>query len=449
MELMILAFLALNQIAELRTSAVFFSGASKRELQIQDQILYPYHEGFSVPRGLWFSSSLFFSVLDEPYDGFWYKITAEPFFSYPERNPLFLHRFSSKVRYRFLAIEAGKDTIKLGPGVHNSLLLSHNVKPQRFITPKIESLELPCIGDVCLGALNIMSGFVFVEDRNYRFPDPTFWIMSVSWEVSSLMLGASRIIGFGGEGGWKPKTLKDHIDLFTARYENASGVCDRIQDEGERAKCVEFWLSRDTNQMAQIFGVVRFSELYPFDELAVYFEHGGDDLVACWQVEDVSLKKCLPIPFALTDTGLIVGVHAVFRDGWTLQAEYTWFNKVRMFYYHSRYPMVVSGRYTGAHTGPLSNDIWLKVVKDLDGLYVGGVFHITSRWFGYGAQQEKIFEFGPRVSLDMDDGSKTLGFSPTIYVVRNPDLQTDPFRPNIRPGTFVDLSLALVFITRF
>jgi len=450
----VLLFYFISQVFEIRSNISFFSGNSKRTLGLQDQILYPAYEGFFLSRGMNLNNSVFFAfVLDSDVSA---KIVAEPFFSYPrQEEPIYLHRFSSSLGYKFFFIEGGKDTISLGPGVHNSLLLSRNIRPQNFFALKIKDLELPCIGNFCLGALSFTTGFIFADDDSYKFPDPTFWIMSFSWDIWALRLGASRIIGFGGKGGWKPKNLKDYFDLFTAKYENAIGVCDWIQDEQEKKRCYDYWSSRDTNQVAEVFGVVKFSEIMKnfgvelFEDLSGYFEYGGDDIVACWQVEDKRIKSCFPSPFGFTDAGWVVGLQGITRNDWLFQIEYTWFNKMRKFYAHSNYPMVVNGKYLGAHNGPLSDDIWIKVAKNLYGLYVGGVFHFTSRWSGLYQIQEKTYEFGPRISFDFDGDSKTLGFSPTIYIVKNPDSGDNPFEPNFRIGTFVDFSISFVFISRF
>lgn len=450
---LISAFLVISQLAEFRSNITFFSGNSKKKFYIQDQILYPAYEGFSVSRGLNFYNSVFF-LLSTPEDqDFQWRLVAEPFFSYPspDSDPLFLHRFSSKLRYKFLAIEGGKDTISLGPGVHNSLLLSHNIRPQNFITPKIENLELPCIGEFCLGSINFLTGFIFSQDETQKFANPTFWIMSFSWDILIFHLGASRIIGFGGKGGWKPKTIKDYFDLFTAKYENAIGTCDWIQDEAEKQKCYDYWIQRDTNQVAQVFGVIKFSELLQdsFEEFSGYFEYGGDDLVACWQVEDRSIKSCFPLPFGFTDAAWVVGLQAITHNQWLFQIEYTWFNKMRKFYAHGNYPMTLKGRYLGAHSGPLSDDVWIKIAKGIDGFYIGGNFHYTSRWSGLYNIQEKIYEFGVRFSVDLNGDTNTIGLSPTIYVINNSDVGTNPFEPNFRLGKFVDFSIAFVFISRF
>lgn len=439
---------------EFRTNSTFFSGNAKKSIFLQDQILYPSYEGFRLSKGLnIFNSVLFFFGAGDEKNGI--KILAEPFVSFPrQESNLFLHRFSTHLQYGVLYLSGGKDNLTLGPGIHNSILLSHNLSPQNHAWGGIKNLKLPCLGNFCFGDVSALGGILFIDDVNYKYPDPNFLVMRFDWEIYFLRLGASRIIAFGGKGGVKPKTFRDYIDLFTARLENASGLCRDIQDEAERRKCEEYWLSRDTNQAAEFFGVVDFSKIIPsnvFEELFGYFEYAGDDIVACWQVEDVKIIKCLPIPFRLAVNGWVVGFGGK-RENISFNAEYTWFNKSRAFYAHHNYPLAVKGSYTGAHTGPFSDDVWLKFSYSFfSDMIFGFRFHFFRRWkrdSDSSQVQEKVFEFGPQFAVDLDD-STTLGISLVLYYFQNPDLSSLPFSYQPKFGNFLDFSLSLFFSYRY
>ncbi len=450
-----IAIVLISQVSvELRNNVTFYSGNGKDRLGIQDQILFPEFEGFSIRKGFNFKNSVLVGIeLGDEKIGT--RIISEPFISYPpERESLYLHRFLSQFRYRFISVSGGRDTIQLGPGIHNSLLISHNIPPQDFVSFEIKELELPCLGDFCFGSIYLLTGLIFVNDRTHPFRNPKIIPMRFDWEIYFLKFGASRTIMFNGEGGYSPKSLRNYIDLFTAKYENATALCEGL-DELEKRKCVDYWLSRDTNQMAEVFGVVNFSDLLNyfgvgyFDELRGYFEYGADDIITCWQVEDVSLKRCLPIPWSFTDVAWIVGLIGRTRK-FGFVAEYTWTNKIRPFYDHHGYPMRVLEYYTGEHAGPFSDDLWVKFIRNFEGWYLALRFHYVRRWAGEGYDlQEKIYEFGPQVAFDFDGGSKTLGLSLTGYLMINPDISPDPFVPRFLRGRFFNVSLSLFFASRF
>jgi hypothetical protein len=460
-----LLFLVLSSIilsefrlgAEMRNSLAFFSGNGKKAIFLQDQILFPNYEGFKLSQGLNSYNSILFGIIygDEDMHT---KILAEPFFSLPRYEPIFLHRFSFDTKLKYFVISGGKDSLSLGPGIHNSLLLSHNIEPQKFISGQIKNLPLPCIGDFCFGDISGLLGLVFVSDEMYKFQNPNFLIMKFEWGISFLRLGANRIIAFGGKGGVKPKTFQDYIDLFTGRLENASGICKYEQDEEKKNRCWEYWVSRDTNQAAGFYLVANMAQILNslglelFDDFALYYEYAGDDIVACWQVEDKAEgMKCFPIPFKLTDIAWLGGVSGKIGKI-SFATEYTFTNRSRPFYAHHNYPLSVMGMYTGAHAGPFSNDLWAKISGEiLDGFYLGGRFHFTKRWNEKGSSpqdQERVYEFGPILAIDLDESS-TAGLSAGFFLFENPDISSNPFQKQLRKGRFFDLSFSLFFSMRF
>ncbi len=443
--------------AEMRSSLAFFSGNGKKAIFLQDQILFPNYEGFKLSKGLNSYNSILFGIIYGDEDKYT-KISAEPFFSLPRYEPIFLHRFSFETKIKYFIISGGKDSLSLGPGIHNSILLSHNIEPQKFISGQIKNLPLPCIGDFCFGDISGLLGLVFFSDETYKFPNPNLIIMRFDWGISFLRLGANRIIAFGGKGGVKPKTFQDYIDLFTGRLENASGICKYETDEEKKKECWEYWVSRDTNQAAGFYIVSNIGQILNsfgfefFDEIVLYYEYAGDDIVACWQVEDKTEgKKCFPIPFKLTDIAWLGGISGKIGKI-SFVAEYTLTNRSRPFYAHHNYPLSVMGIYTGAHTGPFSNDLWTKISGEiLDGFYLGARFHFTRRWNEKGStsgEQEKVYEFGPILAIDLDETS-TAGVSAGIFLFENPDISSNPFQKKLRKGKFLDFSFSLFFSTRF
>ncbi len=443
--------------AEIRNSLAFFSGNGKKAIFLQDQILFPNYEGFRLSKGLNSYNSILFGIIYGDEDSHT-KILAEPFFSLPRYEPIFLHRFSFETKIKYFIISGGKDSLSLGPGIHNSILLSHNIEPQKFISGQIKNLPLPCIDNFCFGDVSGLLGLIFVSDPNYKFPDPNFLIMRFEWGISFLRVCVNRIIAFGGKGGSKPRTFQDYIDLFTGRLENASGICKYEEDEAKQQECLQYWMSRDTNQAAGFYLITNIGKILDnfgieiFDELVGYYEYAGDDIVACWQVEDKAEgMKCFPVPFKLTDIAWLSGLSGKMGR-LSFIAEYAWTNKTRPFYAHHNYPLSVMGMYTGAHTGPFSNDFWTKISGELlDGFYVGGRFHFTIRWNEKGStsgEQERVYEFGPILAIDLDETS-TVGASAGIFLFENPDESSYPFQKKLRKGKFLDFSFSLFFSTRF
>ncbi len=448
--------------AEFRNSVSYFSGNSRSFFRVQDHILFPLYEGFYIKSGFNLMNSVLFVFMSSENDENGLKVIAEPFFSQPEKK-LYLHRFFSGFRYGILGLYGGRETVKLGPGIHNSLLLSHNISPQDFVALELKDISLPCPFGFCLGKLTAFASILFVNDESQKFPNPNFFLTRLDWKISFLQLGAQRIIAFDGRGGFFPKTFQDFLDLLTARVENAIGICEKKEDEKERQECINYWSARDTNQAAGVFGIVSFDNMlrtlgfYPdqflFSELEGYFEYAGDDIIACWQVEDRDFTDCFPIPFGLTDVAWVVGMRGK-SDQISFILEYTWTNKIRKFYAHGNYPLVVRKLYTGAHTGPLSDDIWLKVVWSpggiifIDEINLAGRFHFTRRWAQY-EKQEKIFEFGPQITFDFDDKMRTFGFSFNLILSENPDEYKDPFSPYLREGKFTDILISVFFSSRF
>jgi hypothetical protein len=77
----------------MRNSLAFFSGNGKKAIFLQDQILFPNYEGFKLSQGLNSYNSILFGIIYGDEDTHT-KILAEPFFSLPRYEPIFLHRFS-------------------------------------------------------------------------------------------------------------------------------------------------------------------------------------------------------------------------------------------------------------------------------------------------------------------------------------------------------------------
>jgi hypothetical protein len=262
------------------------------------------------------------------------------------------------------SLKLGRDSVRLGPGYHGSLLLDDNATPLDLWDLRTEEpLFLP-------GFLSELGGFRFrmltayLSDPNPSAPDPRYvrrrppgepvedaglWAMRLSYHPSSwLDLGLSRTALFGGKGRQTYRTPKDWWKLFSGTDENVR--------PGEDPRY-------DNDQFTAVDLTVRFpflNGLGPLKGGKFYWEYAGTDLIAKWKKTEVDSWA----PVQLNDVANLGGVY--FSTGVTdLRVEYA--TTSPPFYNHHVYSQgyTYRGHPLGHHLGPDGRDVFFQVARYL------------------------------------------------------------------------------------
>ena len=443
--------LVFGVFGEIRTNFSFWSGNSKDRFFLTDEIQYPAYEGFELRKGANLKS-LFFSSVQVVNENFRTELVSEVGANFPSERPdnFYLHRFRGTTRFHFFEFSAGKDSLILGPALHNPTIVSKFVPPQKFFAVSLGKSRIPYVGQWFLSFGNI-----FATDTPGRFKNPNFTFMTVEWTppfLEFLSLGAERLLAWGGEGGFKPSNLRDVWDLFTARLENAVGVCYEIQDKEERQKCIEYWRSRDTNQMVGIYitaDIRKLFDLFRFEGFGVekgffYFEYSADDIRACWQVEDRDMP-CFPLPVEFLAIVKAIGGYLTFENEISFLFEFSLSR--RAVYTHGNYPLYISDRPLGMHTGRYSWDIWSKFIFKLGNFFFSVGPHITRRWLSEGLTPESLVELQLATAYDISE-YQTVSFSLVPMIFENPNTGTLSYG-NFKKGRFFDIIVSVFYSRRF
>ncbi|HSH71005.1 MAG TPA: capsule assembly Wzi family protein, partial [Deferrisomatales bacterium] len=258
------------------------------------------------------------------------------------------------------SLKIGRDSERLGPGYHGSLLLDDNAPTMDLVRIRTEEpLFLP-------GKLASLGGFRFMvfnatlNDDNPSPPDPRYGggagaiqnpyllAMRFSYHPTSwLDLGLSRAILYGGRGRETYDTPRDYWELFTATNENV------FKGESQRY---------DNDQYAAMDATVRFPGLNgvgPLKGGKVYYETGGTDLFASWQGDQTGI---LPIQFANRAHlagGYLTTAVTDFRAEYAIAGP-SW-------YQHHQYPQGYSfrGRPLGHFMGPDAFSYYFEIGRHL------------------------------------------------------------------------------------
>lgn len=203
------------------------------------------------------------------------------------------------------SFKVGRDTIRLGPGYHGSLLLDDNAPPLDLWGIRTEEpLFLP-------GWFSNLGGFrlwlfnAYLNDSNPEpvdarygsgvkpIHDPRLLGMRFSYHPTYWFdLGFSRAIMYGGKGREAYNSPKDWWELFSASHENVR--------PGESHRY-------DNDQYASFDATLRLpflNGLGPLKAGKVYWEHGGTDLNAPWQGDGWGI-----LIIDLTNTANIAGLY--------------------------------------------------------------------------------------------------------------------------------------------
>ena len=463
--MLVLLLLLLNY----EIGAQFFSnlsllgGGIREKIPLTDEILFPKFEGLTLSKGVNSKSSLEFFVLEES-DAVFFSTFSDILLSYPTTDyetGIILHKLNLKTNLKFLSFSFGKDNVTLGQGGHNRIILSDFIPPQRFARVELGKDKVPYIG-----WLYFTFGLLFINDESqvqiYKNPKSLF--LRFEWTTPPypiLTVGASKISNYGGVGGREPKGLKEWFDFITARLENALKLCEGKTGK-EYEQCREEMERYNYNQAAawdvslDIKELLTLFDSYFLKEGRIYLEHGGDDIAACWQVEDVDFP-CFPVPFRFFFPATIFGFYFLTDKNLGLSFEYsrTLDKNKRLWYSHSAYPLAVSSRYFGLHTGPDSDDFFSRLVY-MKGDISGSLrFHFTRIGVNQGKGQgegehgpQNTIEVGGSIGFDIDKRN-TFGVSLNYFHVDNLNTSQNPFGFSFTKRKSDEFLISTFFLTKF
>lgn len=186
-------------------------------------------------------------------------------FSYRLQNKnlggLRFKEISAKISRWGMSFEYGKKNTWIGNGYYGSLLLSNNAEPFQMIKFQTERpIRVRYIGEFDYKFINGWLGDkwfdLFAHRVTYR---PASWFE----------FGLNQVIKYHGNFKWY-----EFFHLMTAKDANASAA-----DNPE--------IAANTDMMASLDIKIRFNflgrMLYPVTDGGMYFEYGGEDILAYWQ----------------------------------------------------------------------------------------------------------------------------------------------------------------------
>ncbi len=195
-----------------------------------------------------------------------------------------LYRAYLKLRLWKLSLQAGKDTVHLGPGEY-ALLLSSHAEPFPLLKVQTErSLKL-------LGGWDFVFVRGWLRERRRDRSDPNILAIRVVWKpVNFLEIGATRTALYGGEG--RPAyRLLDYPKMIIGTEDNVPYSRYDVESYG----AVDFTLYLPLHRIVK--GVRTFK---------VYYQEGGTDIIAWWQKEDRG-EFYPPFGFKLLSIGYVAG----------------------------------------------------------------------------------------------------------------------------------------------
>ncbi len=224
-----------------------------------------------------------------------------------------LHRAYAKLRFSRFSIQAGNDSVHIGPGEYSLILSSHS---EPFPMVKFQTEE----------PINILGEWNFVFLRGWLFEkrkdrdNPSLMALRVVWKPAYFLeLGGTRASLFGGEG--RPDyRLDEYLKVFSGVEENIP--FSRYDTDAYGAWDITIYLPvRKLIPTAKV--------------LKVYYQEAGTDLLAFWQKEDQG-EFPLPFGFRLLHRGYITGAMlGLKKDIIRVEMERTG----RAWYVHHLYPV--------------------------------------------------------------------------------------------------------------
>lgn len=188
-----------------------------------------------------------------------------------------------KMKFSKFSVEAGKDSVDLGPGEYG-MLLSSNAEP--FLMLKFQNEEpLKFFGYWNFIFLN---GWLFeTREKKNDASDPKILAMRLTYSPklfhNYIELGATRTTFYGGKG--RPTyELYEYPTLIAGKYENVPG--SKWDNDGYGAYDISLYVP-----LRKLWPVIKTFKLY--------YQHAGTDILALWQMEEK--EKHMYYPLVLFD----------------------------------------------------------------------------------------------------------------------------------------------------
>ncbi len=348
------------------------------------------------------------------------------------------------VKMGIWSFEAGKDTIWIGPGYHNSFLLSNNAEGINLFRLRTdEPFRLPWIfSNLGEFKYDIFRGFA----DNFSILGHT-----LSWRpVPLLELGANQVVYIPPD---KHYSITEYPHIFFSNSENSGGTQATNPYNNDQKVSLDIALDMPF-----------LNKVSPFVNGRIYAEYGGNDSYAIWQHEDTAnmrkepLRKKLiwPFQFDFLNIAWLSGVflttgdvdfrfeyaqnytsYPIFYD---LYNELANFNRRHGYWYSSlntNYGMI-----TGAEMGNDADDYYYEItIRHNPGslkIYFDQERHGLSKDITY--PPEKRDEYGLRPAYQFKNYTF---FADLVYNhYKNVNFSSDPTVIDIHAGTELDEFIA-------
>jgi hypothetical protein len=360
-----------------------------------------------------------------------------------EDNQIRLKKGYVLLKLGIWSIEAGQDTIWIGPGYHGSFLLSNNAEGFPLVRIRTEEpFRLPWI-------FSTIGEFKYDIFRGFA---DNFSLLGqrLSWRPMPLLeFGANQVVYIPQD---KHYSIADYPHIFFSANENTGSQSTTQYDNDQKA-------SLDVS-----LDMPFLSKVSPFVNGKIYAEYGGNDSYALWQSEDEAnmrhepLWKKLRWPFQfdflniawLTGLFLTTGnVDFRFEYGQNYASYpifYDWYEEFGTQYRrHGPWYSHLNTNYgmiTGHEMGNDADDYYFELnyrrSRGSLKIYYDQERHGLSANVAYPPEQR--YEYGLRPAYKFDQFTV---FADLIYNhYKNVNFSTDPTTFSIHPGTTLDEFIA-------
>lgn len=348
------------------------------------------------------------------------------------------------VKMGIWSFEAGKDTLWIGPGYHNSFLLSNNAEGINLFRLKTdEPFRLPWIfSHVGEFKYDIFRGFA----DNFSILGHT-----LSWRpVSLLEIGANQVVYIPPD---KHYSIAQYPHIFFSNDENIGNP--QVANQYNNDQKVSLDIALDMPFL---------SKVSPFVNGRIYAEYGGNDSYALWQHEDTAnmrkepLRKKLiwPFQFDFLNIAWLTGIFLTtgdvdFRfeyaqDYASYPLFYDWYAEFGTQYRRHGYWYsdlnTNYGTITGAEMGNDSDDYYYEItIRHKPGslkIYYDQERHGLSA--SVSNPPEQRYEYGLRPAYQIKNYTLFADFIYNHY--KNVNYSTSPVQYDIRSGTELDEFIA-------